>query len=89
MAIGSICMSINIPVMIAKAYKIIPNDATSATSFVFFGIVFGGAFGPPIIGWIADLVGMQIALFICVAMLIPVIVLAGKKLGRENLLKNG
>ena len=74
--------------MIGKAYKIIPNDATSATSFVFFGIVFGGAFGPPIIGWIADLVGMQIALFVCVAMLVPVIVLAGKKLRRERLSKN-
>lgn len=85
MAIGAICMSINIPVMIAKVYKIIPNDATSATSFVFFGIVFGGAFGPPIIGWIADLVGMQVALFICVAMLVPVIVLAGRMLRRERL----
>jgi MFS family permease len=88
MGIGAICMSINIPVMIAKAYKIIPNDATSATSFVFFGIVFGAVFGPPVIGWIADLVGMQIALFVCVAMLIPVIVLAYRKLRRERLLKN-
>ena len=60
MAVGAICMSINIPVMIAKAYKIIPNDATSATSFVFFGIVFGSVAGPPFIGWIGDLVDMRI-----------------------------
>jgi len=88
MAVGAICMSINIPVMIAKAYKIIPNDATSATSFVFFGIVFGSVAGPPFIGWVGDLVDMRVALFVCVAMLVPVIVLAGKKLRRERLSKN-
>jgi MFS family permease len=87
MVIGSICVSINIPAMIAKANRIIPNDATSSTSFVFIGIVVGSVVGPPIIGWVGDLMDMRIALLAGVAMLIPIVVFAGRMLRQERLLK--
>lgn len=85
MAVGAICISINVPIMIAKAYEIIPNDSTGATSFVFLSLVAGSFIGPPLIGLIGDYFDMRIALLVCVSVLIPVIILALRMLQREKL----
>lgn len=86
MAIGSICISINIPIIIAKAFEIVPGDTTGATSLIFSSVVLGGVAGPPLIGLLGDLFTTQLSLLLCVATLITVIVLSFRMMEQEKFL---
>lgn len=86
MALGSLCISINVPIIIAKAFDIVPGDTTGATSLIFSSVVLGGIVGPPLIGLLGDLFTTRLSLLLCVATLITVIVLSFRMMEQEKLL---
>ena len=84
MSIGALCIASNVPIIITKAYEIMPGDTTAATSFVFISMVVGALVGPPVIGWLSDVLNIRIAMLVCISTLLPVIALALRMLMNER-----
>jgi len=76
--VGSLLIGANFPALVIESHKIVPHDVSAASSLIYFGLVMALFVGPAAIGAIGDATGLQIALLINAAMLVPVVVLAAK-----------
>ena len=72
--IGGFGLSMNFPAFIVELCGLVPDDTAAASSLVFLGFTFACFIAPPVFGAIGDACGLQTALLIALALLLPLIV---------------
>jgi len=78
--VGCTLAAMNFPALVLESHKLVPDDVSAASSLIYFGLVIAIFAAPPFIGWIGDSLGLQTALIITAAGLIPVVLLAAKSI---------
>ena len=75
-ALGGLFIGPVLPGLFVQVVKVVPDDTGTGSAVLLFGTLLAGVLAPPIIGAIADAVGMRNALMVSLITFVPVIALA-------------
>ncbi|MBT3320203.1 MAG: MFS transporter [Clostridia bacterium] len=75
-ALGGLFIGPVMPGLFVQVVKVVPDDTGTGSAVLLFGMLLAGVLAPPIIGAIADAVGMRMAILVSLVTFVPVIALA-------------
>ncbi len=71
--LGGLGLSMNFPAFIVELCGLVPDDTAAASSLVFLGYTLACFIAPPVFGAIGDALGLQTAMLIALALMLPLI----------------